>query len=79
MNLKQRISILTAAALPLLALGYLVISPPKAHASSDCPTQTYSDNEGAGNTCGDGHDEGVSRKDPRSESICSSGQFFLAT
>ncbi len=57
MNFKQKISALSAAALPLVALSaFLLIHPTKAHATGECPDgQTYAgEYDGFDGTCANG-------------------------
>jgi hypothetical protein len=75
MNLKQKISACTAAALPLLAFSaYLFTATPKAHAFFDgCATSEY--NSGFAPTCGDGHDSGVPAGQSGFFVFCNADQF----
>lgn len=57
MDFKQKISALSAAALPLVALStFLLIHPAKAHADGDCPDGTYyvGEFDGVPGTCNSG-------------------------
>jgi len=78
MNLKQKVSVLSATVLPVLALGvYILVTPVKASATDMCTgDEVYAPGGPGGTGCADGHSGGVSVGQHDLFVFCSDGNGF---